>query len=605
MRILILFILCFQLFAQEDCPSADPNRVVLFVDTNFSIKEVEAAARAACSNGQTLKVMPPDYKTIGRDMYRWLENDLITDNHCNEKKSTYDKAKCERAEKDYKMFDERMEKHVVEKPMPDREMLTTQIKEVSESGGKLEGMIFSGHDGGGYFSGDFGDHEISFEDLDAALKDFPEQRQSLESLYLLGCYTGVRTDIDTWKEVLPNMKLLAGYEGTAPNGYRLAGQTYIEDMLKETQNIISSQKAEDVRHILQNDIQHMFYLSAGIYIKPNACNGPSDDGEYYYRVEKTGADRFKDYNIIDCSEIESEYNSNRREFIKRFNGSYEPEDYLEGNPLRYTYKYFRVNSHCFENLGITDANKENDKKIAPAPEQVLNLLFWHNVRDNFGKYFKRDLEQMDEILKQFQMDDLEYLKLLLKVKKADSEIKTLEEQKTQLFKQYNDISDTVTNSEYREMPSEYRSWWNNAKTSLYNKKYTPFDYSQLPQQQQVIAKKHIKAFEGYILMQEKIKKIADINSKINDQRKIVEKEQVKRIKLDKVAQPKSRKQILEYSHYLTGLINDSNKMEKLDTHQVQLLKRNRDRIEKHLHHLQCVPTNWIEERDESIAAPRC
>jgi hypothetical protein len=155
---------------------------ILFIDTNNSPKEIEAAQKAAQKRGEKLIVFPEMRKEFTNDEFN------------------------------------------------------AYLKKMDSEGKKLSSVVLSGHNGNGHFSGNFG--EMTSKSLSDSFKSVPNLVSGVRSMMLWGCYTTTLGSIQNfWKKSFPQLELLAGFDGIAPANDKKAGWEYLEDVLVQEKKI--------------------------------------------------------------------------------------------------------------------------------------------------------------------------------------------------------------------------------------------------------------------------------------------------------------------------------------------------------------------------------
>jgi hypothetical protein len=320
--------------------TVNSKEVVLFIDTNQSEKEIVTAKKAACERGQRLISIPQDYSTLD---------------------PTYS--------------DTRMSKAGVE----------VALAALKSQGAKPVSVIISGHDGGGGFGGKKGD--VSRNDiLDLMDSKFPEFKDSVQSLYLLGCYTGVKSEMFAWLSKLPNLKMIGGYEGAAPLSDKLAGHTYLEDLMLKEKVLTDQADDKRINDILAENIRNIQMLNSAVFVRSSQCVDGDRYKSYYYRpIPKIKGDpKFEELDKEDCIRKYVFAQDYLKEFSKYYDGSSNiPREVSAGNPLREIYNFFRNSDHCFDGM-----------YNMPSSEQVLGILFYHNYKKSVIDYLQPDIKAL-------------------------------------------------------------------------------------------------------------------------------------------------------------------------------------------------------------------
>lgn len=322
------------------CPKgSESGKTIIFLDLNNNPQEIESTKRAACKRGESVIVLPEKGKNF----------DLGT--------------------------------------------LHSVLTSFEQKGTKVNSFVISGHDGGGQFGGSNG--FFSKVMLHELMKVHPETRDSVSSVLLLGCYTGVKQEIFDWKQILPSANLIAGYEGQAPLGDKPAGHSYIEGVLLKEKEMNEAKNKRALEKILKSGIKHMSTISAAMYVHPKICApGTEHESGFYFRSLK-GKDALQDLVTQECMRIkEGEGPLMLDKFMAYYRGEKEIPKQTHGTELRAIYNFFREKGHCFEG----DNNY-------PTPDKVLFTLFFDGVKQNYAHFYEDQLEGMkgeyDDMMKNF------------------------------------------------------------------------------------------------------------------------------------------------------------------------------------------------------------
>lgn len=229
---------------------------VLFIDLNNVEQEIEVARKAAELRGEKLIVLP-----LERDTYKNPEKSKLSQQYAQvyaryesacgrgQESPACQKAASELGEIEAKMFNTPSAKTY------DAKKLQEDMAKVKD---KISSVMISGHDGGGNFTGEFGQIN-SLEFLDSLSKF--SQRDNIKSLYLLGCNSATsHTLADLWRKALPKANFIAGYEGIGYLRDNGLGHAFIKNVMAEEQKIITSANMADAlkkfRALFPNDKVH-------------------------------------------------------------------------------------------------------------------------------------------------------------------------------------------------------------------------------------------------------------------------------------------------------------------------------------------------------------
>ena len=374
-------VLSSSVLADVCAQKVDPRKVMIFIDLNANIEEVRAAERAACARGEKIDVIPADFEERHQIKLDLAQFDKKRSRACGDNFLTPSKSEeCKTAQKN--LNDEAT---MLDQKNADVGLLLTQeLSKIKSAGGTLPAFILSGHDGGGHFYGMSGSTDQ--RTIDQIFADFPELKNSVQSVGLLGCYTAVPIQVLKWKGVFPSTKLLIGYEGSGPLGDKPAGQTYVEDLLKQEKQITGAANDKIMEAKLLNSVRGIQMVNSAVYIESTQCKPDGTKKEYYYNSSekdlkaKTGK-KFGPFAVDDCEKARDALNDQMNVYNKYYYGSTEiPSDSSSG-PLRDVYTFMRQNEQCFDS---------KYGRTAPTGDEILYLLFFNSVKRNFARVFANE-----------------------------------------------------------------------------------------------------------------------------------------------------------------------------------------------------------------------
>lgn len=327
----LVFFLSCEIWAT--CPKGTQSgKTIIFLDLNDNPLEVESTKRAACKRGESVIVLP-------------------------EKGSTFDINALDRV-----------------------------LGGMEKAGVSVNSFVISGHDGGGQFGGSNG--FFSKVMLNELMMGHPKVQESVSSVLLLGCYTGVKQEIFDWKQILPNANLIAGYEGQAPLGDKPAGHSYIEGILLKEKEMNEAKSKAQLERILKKGIRHISSISAAMYVHPKMCApGTKHESGFYFRPLK-GREALQDLVTEECLRIkEGEGPIMREKFMAYYRGEKEIPKQTHGTELRQIYNFFREEGHCFE----------GDRNY-PSADKVFFTLFFDGVKKNYAHFYEGLLDEFSQEL---------------------------------------------------------------------------------------------------------------------------------------------------------------------------------------------------------------
>lgn len=261
-------------------------------------------------------------------------------------------------------------------------------------------ISFSGHSGALMFYGDHG--ELDLENFASLIKDKPSAK-NIQSLYLLGCNSGNKSKIMFWKEALPNLKFIAGFDGVAPVGTNQAGLIYYADILKNEEKILSSSNANEIKKNLEN-LKNVKSFPTSLLVK---CNETAD---YLYQPKTNLGKTFSNFTVKECAQLLEKYYKEYSKKIKELvSGEVDPKKETSAKLKEY-YEAARQKEHCEED--IEDSLEAN---------RILFLRFMQGFDTNFSNYFKKPLTSLIDQLKNYSNHFSSNLESQIKLREAELE----------------------------------------------------------------------------------------------------------------------------------------------------------------------------------------
>ena len=366
--------------------AVDPNKVMLFIDTNLSLKEVEVAKKGACDRGERF-ILHPDGELADkarRTFYNYLTKEEYYNNKCKESTPA-----CDRLETEVDKLKDQMNDYDFEEYRMSPENIKKVVASVKEQKASISTLIVSGHDGGGEISGDYISGSFTKNEFFEIYEDVygAEGKNDLHSILLWGCYTGTYSEASAWKEQFPKAKAIVGFYDSAPLATRPASADLMLDFLQKEHELYAVEDEKELKKSIQN-LKSILYTQPGILI--NACH----DEEIYYSHFQDGNQRKTFYLTpkdadAQCRLIQDEWKDKSYTFNSYMEGSRDIPDNIRGSDIRVIYGLVRQNEKCFKDNLSVDANK------------VGLLLFYNGVRENFTEKYAAELEaaqkEIDEL----------------------------------------------------------------------------------------------------------------------------------------------------------------------------------------------------------------
>jgi hypothetical protein len=277
---------------------------------------------------------------------------------------------------------------------------------------KFRSLILSGHNGGKTYEGDNGRLVVSqlISMLDKS------GNTEIESLYLLGCNSANKSKMFFWKSSLPNLKFIAGYDGTAPLSSVQVGLNYFRDTMAKESKLINSKDKKSLKSSLSG-IKDINQLNSSIYI---SCQEGENPQEYVFLSQTKNNQRFSEFNAKECAERIIEFKKNYSEKIRQY-WEAELEPTLENTKDGFTrkaYTFMRQNAHCLE------SNDGNNLITQFTGDSLLFLLFNKSFNHNFSEYYKELIsDSLNQITKNLEHPDIVADEIMEKTKVKNEVLK--------------------------------------------------------------------------------------------------------------------------------------------------------------------------------------
>lgn len=304
---------------------------ILFLDMNNAPQEIAAARRAAAARGERVIVLPDPSQPTARREYGFL-----------------------------------------------KEQLEQELQRLKTQRANISSVVISGHDGTGSFSGDHG--SIKAEDLRSAFSKAKPVGDNAKSLLLWGCYTATPGSIEfRWKDTLPGVAAVAGYDGSAPAKERLGSHTYLEDFLKKENSLL---QIRDTRQLAAayNSIRNINVMKAAACIN-----------DTYLQPGK--APRTMQSILGECKDVATSVPSAEQYscyFESRANCETLPAN-TPDSPLRTYYNHLQATNHCNSQLQAAGVRRAD-------PDSVIRLILFNQVVENMQKLNAAEIAYLNQTL---------------------------------------------------------------------------------------------------------------------------------------------------------------------------------------------------------------
>ena len=160
---------------------------------------------------------------------------------------------------------------------------------------------------------------------------------------------------------------------------------------------------------MASNVRHFNMLSAAVYVNP-ACEeeNPENEKSFYYSSKQREL-KFHEFDASKCLTMKEELDKMSEVYAKYHYGEVEPPLDPTKGELRDLYDRARSIEHCVEIL-------EADLDV----NNLFNLRFYSAVKENFARYYKDDLTEVEKMLQSIKPEDL--------IKNLEFKIKLLEEE---------------------------------------------------------------------------------------------------------------------------------------------------------------------------------
>ncbi len=361
---------------------------ILFIDINNAQEEVAAAQEAARQRGEKLIVIPKLRADVQERLTK-AENEVASAKRRERSAcANSSSSECQEAKKAVSTANARLKEIERSLPQLNAKNLKAVLSSLSKQGTRFSSIIISGHDGNRLFYGLLG--ELNEREIEEAFSANPKLCENAQSLYLWGCYTATTDDfIRGWKSGCPNISMIAGYYGQSPLSSRPESGRHLKQLMLKEPELLQTRDKQKLQAIF-NSLQDANNLKSAICL----------DREMI--VSRKGARTVKD-EVAACFNLDDKEKQKHFETFKCYREAREgceavPAD-LNSGPLRRVYDFFQETSHCAR--AFDEYNKrfpDSPLEWPITPYAVRRVLFDKNVRTNFEKLHKTELEDLNRLL---------------------------------------------------------------------------------------------------------------------------------------------------------------------------------------------------------------
>ena len=410
---LAVLLISYQSYACSN--KIDESKIMLFVDANYSDLEIETASKAACQRGEKILVVPKNYKEHTAEIKK-AEAIVSRIDSC--------KSNCDALRAEYRQVRSQIET-MRTKEGSINDLIDKELADIQKKKGKVTNFIISGHDGGGHFGGYKGN--ITRDSIQKLMNKYKDIND-VSTLMLLGCYTGVQKEILNWKETFPKVKMIGGYDGSAPLSDRPLGHQYLGDLLVKEKSLLAQANEKMLNQFVKTSIRGLGSMHTAVYVElPCDCKEDEINPFYYGSTSKRNFSAFK---AGQCAKDEPKIKELYEKFTKFFTGEIEPPKNPSDPAIKTLYDEARSLEHCIDVLAIPNF-----------VNSLFNLRFYEAVKENFSNFYKKELKTAElEIskLNAGSWDDIfkiEMAKIALEEKEYALEIDQISKNPQAYFKQ--------------------------------------------------------------------------------------------------------------------------------------------------------------------------
>lgn len=370
----------------------DPKKAVVFIDTNFSALEIQAARAAACTRGETFVLLPYGDELI-RKAQTLAGKKQLMQAEFNKLLSSKGMTPAQAAQA--QLLNEKIGElagqieGLKEGQPPFIDAVGDRLKQLAANNVAIKAVAVSGHDGGGSMAGDAGTiNKTDFATLmHTAYKGKEDLEAQLDTVLMWGCYTATPAEVMAWRDEFPNLKILAGFYDSGPSNVRPASFDLMKDLLVKSSTISQTRDQARLKAAIRG-LTHIPLTFAAMSVMV-ACNE-----EYYYSRKPLGHEEDTHTQIretfgrfdVSCNspEIEGLKTGLTDQLMNYLMGGIPIPENTGRSPLRSLYSSARSLEHCVEKNTFLD------------PDKVGLLLFFKGVQQNFFKVFEKETAEAEK-----------------------------------------------------------------------------------------------------------------------------------------------------------------------------------------------------------------
>lgn len=386
--ILPLFLISsHHLYAYTCNKKVNANKVVVFVDLNFSYQESDSAAKAACERGEAFKIIPKYDKSLSVEAntldkewdkyWRECPNGSQASNSCKTKYSTLDNK--------IKNYSAKLDAVKVE-----ASDFKAELSKLAKENKAVTSMTISGHDGGGSVHGTLGglDKTEIISSFKAAYKNKPALASQFQSVFMWGCWTAGPSEVSYWRDNLPQLKMVGGFFDMGPLNTTEASRDVLHDLLIKEKDICEESDKNSIKRMISS-VDNINDTYAAVYAE-SSC------GKNYYYYNTQGVEGTQNINYkpgshfvefdktFDCKLMKTEIDQKRNLYEQYYKGYKEIPKNTSRSELREIYAYVRSNSQCISQTDVLNGDR------------ILTTIFFEDVKKNFSSVFSSEIKAAEK-----------------------------------------------------------------------------------------------------------------------------------------------------------------------------------------------------------------
>lgn len=355
--------------------SLSSNNVNLFINLNSSYSDWKNIKEVSCKLGMAFITLPSESNEIFEIYEQYNLAEAMLKKWDCERNWHY---RCDKLQNSKNINLAKFNSKLSKTQKVDVKLVYNILKELSANYKNIK-IFLNGKSDSGYFSGLLG--SIYREDLKKLLNKDNQIINSINSLYLLGKYSAVVYEVENWIKIFPNLKLVAGYGKEVPEGYRITGQKLISSLL-QNENDLSKMKSEDyLKRKILRDIDYSQQIDFSLYVKTN------NNYQFYYNYGSQLDEEIRQFKHSRECELKMDKIS---DFLQKYDDLYFGKKKMIDEPsqsyMSKIYDFAMEQRHCSEYLKMTTG------RTMPSPNQVFKLLYFKNIKSNFTRYYKEEIE---------------------------------------------------------------------------------------------------------------------------------------------------------------------------------------------------------------------